>query len=189
MAKKIPRPRVKAKKMHWLDKLFMGIGGLSPYFGKARLHQSMSKATESGRAARAAQRADMIRRYGKGAMRVGRFAGLMNPWTAIPLALTYGAQHAVGSALEPYMNQDVENTGWFFDNRGLSKEGSARLLQERLAREERTRAAAAKRGELAWFEDPNFDFWGGGLKASKIADHPELAEKYNMNEGGIARLL
>ena len=136
MAKKIPLPKVKAKKMHWLDKLFMGIGGLSPYFGKARLHQSMSRATESGKLARAAQRADMIRRYGKGAMRVGRGVGLLNPWTAIPLALTYGAKHAVGSALEPYKNQDVENTGMFFDNRGISAAGNERLLQERLAREE-----------------------------------------------------
>jgi hypothetical protein len=78
----------------------------------------------------------MIRRYGKGAMRVGRGAGLLNPWTAIPLALTYGAQHAVGSALEGYKNQDVEDTGMFFDNRGISAAGNERLLQERLAREE-----------------------------------------------------
>jgi len=147
MAKKIPRPRVKSKKMHWLDKLFMGIGGLSPYFGKARLHQSMSRATESGRAARAAQRAAMIAKYGKGAMRVGRFAGLMNPWTAVPLALTYGAQHAVGSALEPYKNQDVENTGWIFDNRGISAAGNERLLQERLAREKLMTARNAARGQ------------------------------------------
>ena len=136
MAKKIPLPKVKTKKMHWLDKLFMGIGGLSPYFGKARLHQSMSRATESGKAARAAQRADMIRRYGKGAMRVGRGAGLLNPWTAVPFALGYGAKHAVGSALEGYKNQDVEDTGMFFDNRGISAAGNERLLQERLAREE-----------------------------------------------------
>ena len=138
MAKKIPKipiPRAKTKLSAW-DKFYAGIAGLSPYFGKARLHQSMSRATESGKAARAAQRADMIRRYGKGAMRVGRGAGLLNPWTAIPLALTYGAQHAVGSALEPYKNQDVENTGLFFDNRGISAAGNERLLQERLAREE-----------------------------------------------------
>ena len=138
MAKKIPKipiPRARTKLSAW-DKFYAGIAGLSPYFGKARLHQSMSRATESGKAARAAQRADMIRRYGKGAMRVGRGAGLLNPWTAIPLALTYGAQHAVGSALEPYKNQDVENTGWFFDNRGISAAGNERLLQERLAREE-----------------------------------------------------
>ena len=168
MAKKIPRPRVKAKKMHWLDKLFMGIGGLSPFTGRAALHQSMTNQTAAGRAAQAAQ-LKRLAKYGKWGSRAARFSGLMNPWTAIPLALTYGAQHAVGSALEPYMNQDVENTGWFFDNRGLSKEGSARLLQERLAREERTRANAAARGEKAWFEDPEFKMWG--------------------SEGGIARLL
>ena len=159
MAKKVPLPKVKAKKMHWLDKLFMGIGGLSPYFGKARLHQSMSKATESGRAARAAQRAAMIAKYGKGAMRVGRFAGLMNPWASIPLALGYGAKYAVGKAFDPYRDE----TG------RIGAEGHERLLQERLAREERTRANAAARGEKAWFEDPEFKMWG--------------------SEGGIARLL
>ena len=127
MAKiKTPLPKVKAKKMHWLDKLFMGIGGLSPYFGKARLHQSMSKATESGRAARAAQRAAMIAKYGKGAMRVGRFAGLMNPWTAVPFALMAGAQYGVGKAFDPYRDE----TG------RIGAAGHERLLQERLAREE-----------------------------------------------------
>ncbi len=114
-----------AKKMHWLDKLFMGIGGLSPYFGKARLHQSMSKATESGRAARAAQRADMIRKYGKGAMRVGRFAGLMNPWASIPLALGYGAKYAVGRAFDPYRDE----TG------RIGAEGHAQLASAARARE------------------------------------------------------
>ena len=175
MAKKIPLPKVKAKKMHWLDKLFMGIGGLSPYFGKARLHQSMSRATESGRLARAAQRADMIRRYGKGAMRVGRGAGLLNPWTAIPLALTYGAQHAVGRALEPYKNQDVENTGMFFDNRGISAAGNERLLQERLAREELSAANRAKRKGT----------WLGKLDERML----NQLSSAGMNEGGIARLL
>jgi len=213
MAKKVPRPRVKAKKMHWLDKLFMGIGGLSPYFGKARLHQSMSKATESGRAARAAQRADMIRRYGKGAMRVGRFAGLMNPWTAVPLALTYGAQHIVGNAMEPYKNQDVENTGWFFDNRGISKEGSARLLRERLAREDLVaRIRAAKEGgagfwELArmrpnpddFYQHPEYLKNAPGIKRDTQLSDKDFTERhggsseegkwFNFNEGGIARLL
>ena len=182
-----------AKKMHWLDKLFMGIGGLSPFTGKAALHQSMSGATKSGRAAQAAQ-LKRLAKYGKWGSRAARFSGLMNPWTAVPTALLFGAKHIVGKTFEPYMDPETlaggsrENVGLFHSGT-ISKEGSARLLQERLAREERTRAVAAKRGELAWFEDPNFDFWGGGLKASKIADHPELAEKYNMNEGGIARLL
>jgi len=176
MAKiKTPLPKVKAKKMHWLDKLFMGIGGLSPYFGKARLHQSMSKATESGRLARAAQRADMIRRYGKGAMRVGRGAGLLNPWTAVPIAGTYLAQHLVGNALEPYKNQDVENTGFFFDNRGISAAGNERLLQERLAREE---LAASRRAERE-------GTWLGKLDERML----NQLSSAGMNEGGIARLL
>ena len=161
--------------MHWLDKLFMGIGGLSPYFGKARLHQSMSKATESGRLARAAQRADMIRRYGKGAMRVGRGAGLLNPWTAVPIAGTYLAQHLVGNALEPYKNQDVENTGFFFDNRGISAAGNERLLQERLAREE---LAASRRAERE-------GTWLGKLDERML----NQLSSAGMNEGGIARLL
>jgi hypothetical protein len=125
MAKKIPIPRAKTE-MGFLDKLFMGIGGLSPYFGKARLHQSMSKATESGRAARAAQRAAMIAKYGKGAMRVGRFAGLMNPWTAVPVALTGLAQYGVGKAFDPYRDE----TG------RIGAAGHEQLLQERLARED-----------------------------------------------------
>ena len=132
MAKKIPIPRAKTE-MGFLDKLFMGIGGLSPYFGKARLHQSMSKATESGRAARAAQRAAMIAKYGKGAMRVGRFAGLMNPWTAVPVALTGLAQYGVGKAFDPYRDE----TG------RIGAEGHAELARAARARE----ALMAQRNE------------------------------------------
>ena len=132
MAKKIPVPRAKTQ-MGFLDKLFMGIGGLSPYFGKARLHQSMSKATESGRAARAAQRAAMIAKYGKGAMRVGRFAGLMNPWASIPLALGYGAKYAVGKAFDPYRDETGK----------IGAEGHAELARAARARE----ALMAQRNE------------------------------------------
>ena len=173
MAKKIPRPRVKSKKMHWLDKLFMGIGGLSPFTGRVALHQSMTNQTAAGRAAQAAQ-LKRLAKYGKWGSRAARFSGLMNPWTSIPIAGTYLARHAVSNALEPYKNQDVKNTSpWWtmglLDNRGISAAGNERLLQERLAREERTRANAAARGEKAWFEDPDFRMWG--------------------NEGGIARLV
>ena len=159
MAKKIPRIPKSRTKMGFLDKLFMGIGGLSPYFGKARLHQSMSKATESGRAARAAQRAAMIAKYGKGAMRVGRFAGLMNPWTAVPFALMAGAQYGVGKAFDPYRDE----TG------RIGAEGHAQLTKLRLEREARTRANAEARGEVSYLDDPDFRMWG--------------------NEGGLARLL
>ena len=136
MAKKIPLPKVKAKKMHWLDKLYMGIAGLSPFTGRGALHQSRSLAMPSGETAHAAHRANLLKRYGKWGSKGLRWSGLTNPWTAIPFALGYGAKHAVGSALEGYKNQDVEDTGMFFDNRGISAAGNERLLQERLAREE-----------------------------------------------------
>jgi len=137
MAKKIPRiPKPRAK-MSWIDKLYAGIAGLSPFVGKERLYKSMSKATESGRAARAAQRANMIAKYGKGAMRVGRFAGLMNPWAAVPFALGYGAKYSVGKAFDPYRDE----TG------RIGAAGHERLLQERLAREELMTARNIARGQ------------------------------------------
>ena len=137
MAKiKTPLPKVKTKKMHWLDKLYMGIAGLSPFTGRGALHQSRSLAMPSGETAHAAHRANLLAKYGKWGSRGLRWSGLTNPWTAIPFALGYGAKHAVGSALEGYKNQDVEDTGMFFDNRGISAAGNERLLQERLAREE-----------------------------------------------------
>ena len=212
MAKKIPRPRVKSKKMHWLDKLFMGIGGLSPFTGKAALHQSMSGATKSGRAAQAAQ-LKRLAKYGKWGSRAARFSGLMNPYTAVPAALLFGAQHIVGNAMEPYKNQDVENTGWFFDNRGISKEGSARLLRERLAREDLVaRIRAAKEGgagfwELArmrpnpddFYQHPEYLKNAPGIKRDTQLSDKDFTERhggsseegkwFNFNEGGIARLL
>ena len=159
MAKKIPLPKVKTKKMHWLDKLFMGIGGLSPFTGRAALHQSMSGAMPSGQAAHAAHRANLLANYGKWGSRGLRWSGLTNPWTAIPFALGYGAKHAVGSALEGYKNQDVEDTGMFFDNRGISAAGNERLLQERLAREELMTARNLARGQ----ENVTGMFYEGGI--------------------------
>jgi len=169
MAKKIPVPKVK---MHWSDKLFTGLGGLSTLIKHPNLRRSIQGTTPSGQRAAAA----MLRKYGKWGV---RGMGLLNPWTAVPYALMSLAQYGVNRAFAPYKDEEGNWTA----------EGHERAAQETAAREKRTRANAAKRGELAWFEDPNFDFWGGGLKASKIADHPELAEKYDMNEGGIARLL
>ena len=138
MAKKIPKipiPRARTKLSAW-DKFYAGIAGLSPFTGRAALHQSMDPWTRSGKVAQTAHRANLLKRYGKWGSRAGRWSGLTNPWTAIPFALGYGAKHAVGSALEGYKNQDVEDTGMFFDNRGISAAGNERLLQERLAREE-----------------------------------------------------
>ena len=73
------------------------------------------------------------------------------------------------------MNQDVENTGMFFDNRGISAAGNERLLQERLAREELSAANRAKR-EGTWL----------GKLDERMLNQLSSA---GMNEGGIARLV
>ena len=151
MAKKIPIPRAKTK-MGFLDKLFSGIGGLSAVINHPNLRRSIQGTTPSGQRAAAA----MLRKYGKWGT---RGMGLLNPWTAVPYALMAGAQYGVGKAFDPYRDETGK----------IGAEGHERLLQERLAREERTRANAAARGEKAWFEDPDFRMWG--------------------NEGGIARLV
>ena len=151
MAKKIPVPRAKTQ-MGFLDKLFSGIGGLSAVINHPNLRRSIQGTTPSGQRAAAA----MLRKYGKWGT---RGMGLLNPWTAVPYALLAGAQYGVGRAFDPYRDETGK----------IGAEGHERLLQERLAREERTRANAAARGEKAWFEDPDFRMWG--------------------NEGGIARLV
>ena len=163
MAKKIPLPKVKAKKMHWLDKLFTGIGGLSTLIKHPNLYRSLSGGSELGARKLARLKAARIAKYGKwGARGVGGVSGLLNPWTAVPFAGTYLAKHLVGNALERYKNQDVEDTGFLFDNRGLSKEGSARLLRERLAREDLTaRIRAAKEEGVGFWERARMKSEGG----------------------------
>ena len=137
MAKKIPLPKVKSKKLSFGDKFWGGIAGLSTLIKHPNLYKGFEKRTESGLRNIRDLRAARIAKYGKWGMRGARAGmSLMNPWTAVPFALGYGAKHAVGSALEGYKNQDVEDTGMFFDNRGISAAGNERLLQERLAREE-----------------------------------------------------
>ena len=135
MAKKIPIPKVKAKKMHWLDKLYMGIAGLSPFTGRGALHQSRSLAMPSGEAAHAAHRANLLKNYGKWGSRGLRWSGLTNPWTAVPLALGYGAKYAVGKAFDPYRDE----TG------RIGTEGHARLAMAARAREELMAARNAAR--------------------------------------------
>ena len=127
MAKKIPKipiPRARTK-LSWLDKLYMGIGGLSPFTGRAALHQSMTSQTAAGRAAQAAQ-LKRLAKYGKWGSRAARWSGLMNPWASIPLALGYGAKYAVGKAFDPYRDE----TG------RIGAEGHAELARAARAREE-----------------------------------------------------
>ena len=125
MAKKIPIPRARTKLSAW-DKFYAGIAGLSPFTGRGALHQSRSLAMPSGQAAHAAHRANLLKRYGKWGSRAARWSGLTNPWTAVPLALGYGAKYAVGKAFDPYRDETGK----------IGEAGHERLLQERLAREE-----------------------------------------------------
>jgi len=206
MAKKIPIPKVKSKKMGLSDKIWAGIAGLSPFANRAALHQSMTSQTAAGRAAQAAQM-KRLAQYGKWGSRAARFSGLMNPWTSIPIAGTFLAKHLVGSALEGYKNPDVGQGGsgplWLFDNRGISKEGSARLLRERLAREDlATKIRAAKEEgagfwELARMRSNPDDFYESTPnidRASQLSDKDfhgrgEEGKWFNFNEGGLAGLL
>ena len=116
MAKKVTLPKARTK-MSWLDKLFMGIGGASPFVDRiGNRGNTQSWGRQSWRARNAAN----LAKYGKLGLRAGSWSGLLNPWTAAPIGLMSLAQYGVGKALEPYKNKDVENTGWFFDNRGIS---------------------------------------------------------------------
>jgi len=113
MAKiKTPRIPTPKTKMHWLDKLFAGIGGLSPVIGRQYLNQS----------AKAVNAANLAK-YGKWG---ARGMGLFNPWTAVPVGLMGLAQYGVGKAFDPYRDETGK----------IGAEGHERLLQERLARED-----------------------------------------------------
>ena len=120
MAKKIPKiPVSRAKtKMNWLDKLFAGIGGISTLVKHPNLYQSMSGATESGRAAQAAR----LAKYGKWG---ARGMGLLNPWTAVPFGLMGLAQYGVGKAFDPYRDETGK----------IGTEGHAQLASAARARE------------------------------------------------------
>ena len=134
MAKKIPKI---PSKMSWIDKLLMSIGGASPVVGRDALYQSMSGATESGRAAKAAQRARLIGKYGKGAMRMGRLAGLLNPWTAVPVGLFSLADYMVGKGFAPYKD---EGGNW-------TQEGRDQMHQAMLDRQELLTSRNRARGQ------------------------------------------
>ena len=126
MAKgKIPIPKAKTK-MGFGDKLWGGIAGLSTLIKHPNLYKGFEKRTESGLRNIRDLRAARIAKYGKWGMR-GTRAGmsLMNPWTAVPFALGYGAKYAVGKAFDPYRDETGK----------IGAEGHERLLQERLARE------------------------------------------------------
>ena len=134
MAKKIPKI---PSKMSWIDKLLVGIGAGSPVIGRDRLYQSMDPWTKSGSAAKAAQRAALIKKYGKGAMRGARLTGLMNPWTAVPVGLLSLADYMVGKGFAPYKD---EGGNW-------TDEGRDQMHQAMLDRQELLTSRNRARGQ------------------------------------------
>ena len=134
MAKgKIPIPRAKTK-MGFGDKLWGGIAGLSTLIKHPNLYKGFEKRTESGLRNIRDLRAARIAKYGKWGMRGARAGmGLMNPWTAVPFALGYGAKYAVGKAFDPYRDETGK----------IGAEGHAQLASAARARE----ALMAQRNE------------------------------------------
>ena len=125
MAKKVTLPRAKTQ-MGFLDKLFSGIGGLSAVINHPNLRRSIQSTTPRGQRATAA----MLRKYGKWGT---RGMGLLNPWTAVPVALTGLAQYGVGKAFDPYRDETGK----------IGAEGHAELARAARARE----ALMAQRNE------------------------------------------
>ena len=128
MAKKIPKipiPRARTKLSAW-DKLYAGIAGLSTLIKHPNLYKSFEKRSESGLRNIRDLRAARIAKYGKWGMRGARAGmSLMNPWTAVPFALGYGAKYAVGKAFDPYRDETGK----------IGAEGHAELARAARARE------------------------------------------------------
>jgi len=126
MAKgKIPLPRAKTK-MGFGDKFWGGIAGLSTLIKHPNLYKGFEKRTESGLRNIRDLRAARIAKYGKWGMRGARAGmSLMNPWTAVPFALGYGAKYAVGKAFDPYRDETGK----------IGAEGHAELARAARARE------------------------------------------------------
>ena len=129
MSTKIPVPKARTK-MSWLDKLFMGIGGASPFVDRiGNRGNTQSWGRQSWRARNAAN----LAKYGKLGLRAGSWSGLLNPWTAAPIGLMSLAQYGVGKAFDPYRDE----TG------RIGAEGHAELARAARARE----ALMAQRNE------------------------------------------
>ena len=134
MAKKIPIPKVKTKKLSLGDKFWGGIAGLSTLIKHPNLYRSLSGGSELGARKLARFKAARIAKYGKwGARGIGGVSGLLNPWTAVPYALLAGAQYGVGKAFDPYRDETGK----------IGAEGHAQLASAARARE----ALMAQRNE------------------------------------------
>ena len=162
MAKKIPIPKTKksGSSFPW-TRLQLGLASIlnrNPLtLGKIPGANTASYGSKAWRAQQLANMAKMGKWSGRFAS-LGRL-GVMNPWLMAPAALTGLAKYSVGKAFDPYRDETGK----------IGAAGNARLLRERLAREERSRANAAARGKVSYLDDPEFRMWG--------------------NEGGLAGLL
>ncbi len=146
MAKKIPKiPRPKSK-MSWLDKLFVGVGGASPFVNKIG---NRGNVQSWGRKSWRARNAANLAKYGKWGLRGARMTGLLNPWTAVPFGLMSLAQYGVGKAFDPYRDETGK----------IGAEGHARLASAARAREELMTARNAARGQA----NVTGMFDGGGI--------------------------
>jgi len=198
MAKKIPIPRVKTRKLSFGDKLWGGIAGLSTLIKHPNLYRSLSGGSELGARKLARLKAARIAKYGKwGARGASGLSGLLNPWTAVPFALGYGAKYAVGKAFDPYRDETGK----------IGTEGHARLTMEARAREQGIRKedmdleSFLKAQQELELNRPTYaqlrskymdrgpkkeDLWHKGLFWRNRG--PEDFSP-DFNEGGIARLL
>jgi len=168
MAKKIPIPKTKKRgsSFPW-TRLQLGLASIlnrNPLtLGKIPGANTAAYGSKAWRAQQLANMAKMGKWSGRAAS-LGRF-GLMNPWLMAPAALTGLAKYSVGKAFDPYRDETGK----------IGAEGSARLTQERIAREARYAANTAKREGT----------WLGKLDQRMLGQ----LRSAGMNEGGLARLL
>jgi len=190
MAKKIPVP--KSTTSFPLSSTLIGLASL---FNRRPLMLSKLQGTNPASWGTKAWRANKLANLSKmGKLaRMGRFAApaLMNPWLAVPAALLGGAKYAVSKSFAPY--KDAEGN-W-------TDEGNARMLRQRLAREDliARRNAAREEGKGFWelarmrdnpdemYENEEYlKHYGNILRENQLS---EADWKESFNEGGIARLL
>jgi hypothetical protein len=136
MAKKIPVPKTKksGSSFPWTT-LQLGLASLlnrNPLtLGKIPGANTAGYGSQAWRANQLANMAKMGKWSGRAAS-LGRF-GVMNPWFAIPAALTGAAKYSVGKAFDPYRDETGK----------IGAEGHAELARAARARE----ALMAQRNE------------------------------------------
>ena len=154
MAKKIPLPKVKAKKsgssFPWTTLQL----GLSSLLNRNPLTLGKIPGGNTAGYGSKAWRANQLANMAKMGKWSGRFAGLgrlgvMNPWLMAPAALGFGAKYAVGKAFDPYRDETGK----------IGVEGHAELARAARARE----ALMAQRNAARGQENVTGMFYEGGI--------------------------